>query len=263
MIRIPGGGRFEFRLADGATNPYLLPAALLAAGLDGIARGIDPGQAARHRHVCRRPQGAGRHQEAAAQSARCAAHRRKNRSCCAASSAMSSSTPTSSSRRGSGTSSRHLTDWERPTRSTASRLAHSRPEPEDEAAWRRLGRLCRLLRVEVSEAVTAPPGGACLRRAPHARAHRRMAGRSSRFHHFIIHPASWTLTPPAIWRTCSSIRPRGHGVGEPSFRTSSPRPRTRLVAALLAHAGIERSRAPALRQVVHADDFVRYRMILD
>ena len=44
MIRIPGGGRFEFRLADGATNPYLLPAALLAAGLDGIARSIDPGK---------------------------------------------------------------------------------------------------------------------------------------------------------------------------------------------------------------------------
>jgi len=44
MIRIPGGGRFEFRLADGAANPYLLPAAILAAGLDGIARSIDPGK---------------------------------------------------------------------------------------------------------------------------------------------------------------------------------------------------------------------------
>jgi len=44
MIRIPGSGRFEFRLGDGAANPYLLPAALLAAGLDGIARGIDPGK---------------------------------------------------------------------------------------------------------------------------------------------------------------------------------------------------------------------------
>jgi glutamine synthetase type III len=44
MIRIPGGGRFEFRLADGATNPYLLPAALLVAGLDGMAKGIDPGK---------------------------------------------------------------------------------------------------------------------------------------------------------------------------------------------------------------------------
>jgi len=44
MIRIPGSGRFELRLADGAANPYLLPAALLVAGLDGIAKGIDPGK---------------------------------------------------------------------------------------------------------------------------------------------------------------------------------------------------------------------------
>ncbi|MCJ2031628.1 type III glutamate--ammonia ligase [Methylobacterium sp. J-043] len=44
MIRIPDGGRFEFRLADGAANPYLLQAGLLAAGLDGIRQGRDPGQ---------------------------------------------------------------------------------------------------------------------------------------------------------------------------------------------------------------------------
>jgi glutamate---methylamine ligase len=44
MIRVPGSGRFEFRLADGATNPYLLPAAVLAAGLQGIAQGTDPGK---------------------------------------------------------------------------------------------------------------------------------------------------------------------------------------------------------------------------
>ncbi|MGM4916013.1 type III glutamate--ammonia ligase [Tardiphaga sp. 813_E8_N1_3] len=43
MIRIPDAGRFEFRLPDGAVNPYLLPAALLAAGLDGMANGRDPG----------------------------------------------------------------------------------------------------------------------------------------------------------------------------------------------------------------------------
>ncbi len=43
MIRIPDAGRFEFRLADGAANPYLLQAGLLAAGLDGLARGSDPG----------------------------------------------------------------------------------------------------------------------------------------------------------------------------------------------------------------------------
>ena len=43
MVRIPDGGRFEFRLADGAANPYLLQAGLLAAGLDGMAKGTDPG----------------------------------------------------------------------------------------------------------------------------------------------------------------------------------------------------------------------------
>jgi glutamine synthetase len=43
MIRVPGGGRFELRLADGAANPYLFPAAVLAAGLDGIANNTDPG----------------------------------------------------------------------------------------------------------------------------------------------------------------------------------------------------------------------------
>jgi glutamine synthetase len=44
MIRIPDAGRFEFRLADGAANPYLLQAGLLAAGLDGIANKRDPGK---------------------------------------------------------------------------------------------------------------------------------------------------------------------------------------------------------------------------
>jgi len=43
MIRVPEGDRFELRLADGATNPYLMPAAVLAAGLDGLAEGRDPG----------------------------------------------------------------------------------------------------------------------------------------------------------------------------------------------------------------------------
>ncbi|MDD2877497.1 MAG: type III glutamate--ammonia ligase [Acidiphilium sp.] len=38
MIRIPEPGRFEMRLADGSTNPYLLQAGILAAGLDGIIK---------------------------------------------------------------------------------------------------------------------------------------------------------------------------------------------------------------------------------
>ncbi len=44
MIRIPDAGRFELRLADGAANPYLYPAAVLAAGMDGIENARDPGK---------------------------------------------------------------------------------------------------------------------------------------------------------------------------------------------------------------------------
>ena len=44
MIRIPDPGRFEFRLADGAANPYMLQAALIVAGLDGIENKRDPGK---------------------------------------------------------------------------------------------------------------------------------------------------------------------------------------------------------------------------
>jgi glutamine synthetase type III len=44
LIRIPDAGRFELRLADGAANPYLLQAAVLAAGLDGIRNARSPGE---------------------------------------------------------------------------------------------------------------------------------------------------------------------------------------------------------------------------
>jgi len=44
MVRIPDEGRIEFRLADGAANPYLLQAGVLAAGMDGIANESDPGK---------------------------------------------------------------------------------------------------------------------------------------------------------------------------------------------------------------------------
>jgi glutamine synthetase len=43
MIRIPDTDRFELRLPDGASNPYLLQAGLVAAGLDGLAKHRDPG----------------------------------------------------------------------------------------------------------------------------------------------------------------------------------------------------------------------------
>nr|WP_277749243.1 hypothetical protein [Sinirhodobacter populi] len=40
MVRVPGPGRFELRLPDGAVNPYLLQAVIIAAGLKSKA---DPG----------------------------------------------------------------------------------------------------------------------------------------------------------------------------------------------------------------------------
>lgn len=43
MVRVPYG-RLEFRLPDSGCNPYLVHAALIAAGMDGIERELDPGE---------------------------------------------------------------------------------------------------------------------------------------------------------------------------------------------------------------------------
>jgi glutamine synthetase len=43
MVRIPYG-RLEMRLGDGSANPYLAAAAVIAAGLDGVERELDPGE---------------------------------------------------------------------------------------------------------------------------------------------------------------------------------------------------------------------------
>ena len=44
MLRIPGPGRIEDRTIDGSCNPYLAAAAVLAAGLDGVENGQEPGE---------------------------------------------------------------------------------------------------------------------------------------------------------------------------------------------------------------------------
>ena len=44
MIRVPDDGRFELRLMDGAVNPYLLQAGVIAAGLYGMKNNINPGK---------------------------------------------------------------------------------------------------------------------------------------------------------------------------------------------------------------------------
>ena len=42
LVRVPDERRFEVRLADSAANPYLLPASLAAAGLEGLEAGAEP-----------------------------------------------------------------------------------------------------------------------------------------------------------------------------------------------------------------------------
>ena len=44
MIRVPDDGRFELRLMDGAANPYLMQAGVIAAGLDGVENDRNPGK---------------------------------------------------------------------------------------------------------------------------------------------------------------------------------------------------------------------------
>ena len=44
MIRVPDPGRFELRLMDGSSNPYLLQAGVIAAGLEGLNKRTDPGE---------------------------------------------------------------------------------------------------------------------------------------------------------------------------------------------------------------------------
>ncbi len=43
MIRVPEPDRLEVRLGDGAANPYLMFAAMLTCGMDGVANQLDPG----------------------------------------------------------------------------------------------------------------------------------------------------------------------------------------------------------------------------
>jgi len=43
MLRVPDPGRVEDRCIDGSANPYLALSAIIAAGLDGMERQVDPG----------------------------------------------------------------------------------------------------------------------------------------------------------------------------------------------------------------------------
>ena len=133
MLRVPAPGRVEDRTVDGSCNPYLGAAVLLAAGLDGIERELDPGDpnalnlyettaaaaaGAGHRHAAREP--ARRHARARARRrdprARSAPRRRATTwTTSSSASAARCRPPTSRSRSGSSTatcrgSRRHVRD---------------------------------------------------------------------------------------------------------------------------------------------------------
>jgi glutamine synthetase len=44
ILEITDDGRFELRLMDGSSNPYLLQGGIIAAGLHGLNNKIDPGE---------------------------------------------------------------------------------------------------------------------------------------------------------------------------------------------------------------------------
>lgn len=55
MVRVPFG-RIELRLTDSAANPYLASAAVIAAGLDGIDRKLEPGEPHNFNHYTVSPE---------------------------------------------------------------------------------------------------------------------------------------------------------------------------------------------------------------
>jgi len=55
MVRIPFG-RIELRLTDSCANPYLATAAVIAAGLDGIDRKLEPGEPHNFNHYTASPE---------------------------------------------------------------------------------------------------------------------------------------------------------------------------------------------------------------
>jgi glutamine synthetase len=55
MVRVPFG-RIELRLTDSCANPYLASAAVIAAGLDGIDRELEPGEPHNFNHYTATPE---------------------------------------------------------------------------------------------------------------------------------------------------------------------------------------------------------------
>lgn len=141
------------------------------------------------------------------------------------------------------------------------------PRPEDEAAWRRLwSGYVAFYESEVSEEVTAGTWRRLLTQGSNMLG--RIAewqGEMAGFTVSVLHPASWTLTP-ACYLEDLFVDPdrRGHGIGQALIEDLLATARERGWSRLYWHT--RQSNAVARRlydRFAKADDFVRYRVILE
>jgi GNAT superfamily N-acetyltransferase len=137
----------------------------------------------------------------------------------------------------------------------------------DEAAWRRLwSGYVAFYEAEVSEAVTAATWQRLL--TPESNMFGRIAewqGAVAGFTVCVLHPGSWTLTP-ACYLEDLFVDPalRGHGIGHALIEDLLDLARTRGWSRLYWHTRQSNDAARRLYdKFAAADDFVRYRMILD
>lgn len=141
------------------------------------------------------------------------------------------------------------------------------PRPEDEAAWRRLwSGYVAFYESEVSDEVTAATWQRLL--TPGSNMFGRIAEWQDEVAGFtvcVLHPASWTLTP-ACYLEDLFVDPdkRGHGIGRALIEDLISMARDKGWSRLYWHTRQSNETARRLYdRFATADDFVRYRMVLD
>lgn len=141
------------------------------------------------------------------------------------------------------------------------------PRAEDEAAWRRLwSGYITFYEAEVSEAVTSATWQRLL--TPNSNMFGRLAewqGAVTGFTICVLHPGSWTPAPICYLEDLFvDVEARGHGIGQALIEDLVARARDRGWSRLYWHT--KQGNAAARRvydKFVGADDFVRYRMVMD
>lgn len=141
------------------------------------------------------------------------------------------------------------------------------PMPEDESAWRYLwAGYCAFYETNVPEAVTAGTWARML--TPGSQLFGRLAewkGEVAGFTHSVLHAGTWTLAPICYLEDLFvAPEARGHGIGCALIEDLLARAKARGWTRLYWHTrqGNETARRLYDKFAV-ADDFVRYRLILN